>query len=227
MLLPYVSTPSSTCARGTAHAQRHRDRSTDRSTQSRGRIVLSFDESWGMLMKSLLIRLVFFGLIVVAAWRRLRRMIHRRDARASTARALTPPFGRRTISSALSTAAGSRGRPFPPIARFTARSSHFATRARRPCARSSRRRPPSSDASRRVGNSQDRRPLRELHGRSAGRAARDETDRSRSRPRSTQSPTRPALVRTMAALEREGVTGLFGMLVTSDAKQSDRHDRLS
>ena len=48
---------------------------------------------------------------------------------------------------------------------------------------------------------------------------------SRSRPISaalTRSPTSPAFVRTMAALQRQGVSGLFGFIVMSDFKQSDR-----
>jgi putative endopeptidase len=34
---------------------------------------------------------------------------------------------------------------------------------------------------------------------------------------------KPALIRTIASLQREGVTGLFGPMVTNDAKQSDRY----
>ena len=81
-----------------------------------------------------------------------------------------------------------------------------------------------ADASRRLRGPQDRRPLRQLHGRGPRRANSGSTpikdelariDAIAGQGRACSAP--------LAALQREGVGGLFGLFVDTDAKQSDRY----
>ena len=66
---------------------------------------------------------------------------------------------------------------------------------------------------------QDRRPVRQLHGRGPRRPARPEPDRGR--PRADRRDRRQGGLdpRRMASFQREGVAGLFGAFVTTDDKQ--------
>ena len=144
----------------------------------------------------------------------------RKNARGLIPPASTRRFDRRTTSSGTSTAAGSPRPRFRRIVRLTARSSSSETRANRTSERSSRRpRPPTT---RRVGSTQDRRSVQELHERGPSREARQEADRSRPRA-DRRDRGKVGVIPTIASFQREGVTGLFVAFVSNDFKKSDQY----
>ena len=76
---------------------------------------------------------------------------------------------------------------------------------------------------RRRRGQEDRRPLRQLHGRGPGRGARPHARSSRCSSRSTPSPTSAELATFLGAFERRGGSGFFGSYVDSDDRNSDRY----
>ena len=70
---------------------------------------------------------------------------------------------------------------------------------------------------------EDRRPVRELHGRGPRRGARRRRRSCRCSSRSTASPTSGELAAFLGAFERRGGGGFFGSYVDTDDRNSDRY----
>ncbi len=70
---------------------------------------------------------------------------------------------------------------------------------------------------------QDRRPVRQLHGRGPGQRARQHPAPGRCSPRSTPSATCDELAAFLGEFERRGGGGLFGSYVDTDDRNSDRY----
>ena len=134
---------------------------------------------------------------------------------------LDPASARRTTCSGTSTARGSTAPRSPPTRRATARSTSSPRRPRRPCATIIEE---SQSAPDRHRGAQDRRPVRELHGRGAHRGAR-----ARSRSPSTLAAAEavdsiPSFLRDARRLERGGVERLRARLfVDNDPGDPERY----
>ena len=141
---------------------------------------------------------------------------------ASIRPASTRPSGRRMISSGMSMAAGSRGPQIP--ADRSAYGSFFALRDKSESNLRAIIEEAAAETELPAGS--EARKIGDLYASFMDEARADELGKKpieADLARVDAIADKAALIRTLAALQREGVTGLFGAMVTNDAKQSDRY----